>query len=193
MQPGTVIAQPGGRSALRSARFTLFAFLNLPAPETVVSKDQDKKFMISFAGVLALLFGITIGIIVLAAVMAPAEDSANAAELKKVAARTAPIGTVITDPALLVKTAAVAREPWTAEQTYTQVCAACHDAGVLQAPVLTDKAAWTARKAAAGGLDGLSASAIKGKNSMPARGGKADLSDDEIKAAVELMLQRAGA
>ncbi len=158
-----------------------------------MSKDQDKKFMISFAGVLALLFGITIGIIVLAVIMTPSHDSSNAAELKKVAARTAPIGTVITDPALLVKTVAVAREPWTADQVYTQVCSACHGAGVLAAPMLTDKAAWTTRKGAAGGLDGLTTSAIKGKNSMPARGGKADLSDDEIKAAVELMLQRAGA
>lgn len=157
-----------------------------------MSKDQDKKFMISFAGVLALLFGITIGIIVLAVIMTPSHDNSNAAELKKVAARTAPIGIVVTDPAALVKTAAVAREPWTAEQVYTQVCAACHDAGVLEAPKPSDKAAWSTRKAAAGGLDGLTASAIKGKNSMPARGGKADLSDDEIKAAVELMLQRAG-
>lgn len=157
-----------------------------------MSKDQDKKFMISFAGVLALLFGITIGIIVLAVLMTPNTDTSGAAELKKVEARTAPIGTAITDPALLVKTATVAREPWGAEQVYTQVCAACHDAGVLEAPKPTDKAAWTTRAAAAGGLDGLTASAIKGKNSMPARGGKADLSDDEIKAAVELMLQRAG-
>ncbi len=170
-----------------------FAFTHLPAPETVVSKDQDKKFMISFAGVLALLFGITFGIIVLAMIMAPKHDNASEVEQKKVAARTAPLGTVVTDPALLVKTAAVAaREPWTGEQVYTQVCSVCHDAGVLAAPMLTDKAAWTTRKGAAGGADGLTASAIKGKNSMPARGGKADLSDDEIKAAVELMLQRAG-
>ena len=158
-----------------------------------MSKDQDKKFMISFAGVLALLFGITFGIIVLALVMAPKHDTASVAEAAKVAARTAPLGSVVTDPALLaVSTAAAAREPWTAEQVYTQVCAACHDAGVLAAPMPTDKAAWSTRKAAAGGLDGLAASAIKGKNSMPARGGKADLSDDEIKAAVGLMLQKAG-
>jgi cytochrome c5 len=56
-----------------------------------------------------------------------------------------------------------------------------------------DKAAWSARKSAAGGADGLAASAIKGKNSMPARGGNADLSDDEIKATVGLMLQKSGA
>ena len=157
-----------------------------------MSKDQDKKFMISFAGVLALLFAITIGIVVLAMLMTPDHDTASVAEAGKVEARTAPIGTVVTDPAALKTAAAVAREPWNAEQVYTQVCAACHDAGVLEAPKPTDKAAWTTRKGAAGGVDGLVASAIKGKNSMPARGGKADLSDDEVKAAVELMLQKAG-
>ncbi|MDP3293139.1 MAG: c-type cytochrome [Nevskia sp.] len=159
-----------------------------------MSKDQDKKFMISFAGVLALLFGITISIVVLAAIMTPKHETADASELKKVAARTAPIGTVITDPALLVKTkAAVKREPYSGEQVYATVCSACHAGGVLGAPESDDKAAWATRKGAAGGVDGLSASAIKGKNSMPPRGGNADLSDDEVKAAVEHLLKLSGA
>jgi len=163
-------------------------------PETAVSKEQDSKFMISFAGVLALLFGITIGIIVLAHFMTPKHDVAAEAELKKVATRTAPIGAVITDPALLVKvTAKAARAPLAAEQVYATVCSACHDGGLLNAPKSADNAAWSARKAAQGGVDGLTASAIKGKNSMPARGGNPDLSDDEIKSAVELILKKAGA
>jgi len=73
-----------------------------------------------------------------------------------------------------------------------QVCAACHGAGVLGAPKIGDKAAWSARKAAAGGVDGLATSAEKGKNSMPPRGGRADLSDDEVKAAVQEMLKQTG-
>ncbi len=159
-----------------------------------MSKDQDKKFMISFAGVLALLFGITIGIIALAAIMTPKHDTADESEVKKVAARTAPIGTVITDPALLVKAkAAVKREPYSGEQVYTTVCSACHSGGLLGAPKSDDKAGWAARKGAAGGADGLTASAIKGKNSMPPRGGNADLTDDEVKAAVEHLLKLSGA
>lgn len=159
-----------------------------------MSKDQDKKFMISFAGVLALLFGITFGIVVLAAIMTPKHDTADVSEQKKVAARTAPIGTVITDPALLVKAKpAVKREAYSGEQVYATVCGACHESGVLGAPKSSDKAAWASRKGAAGGADGLAASAIKGKNSMPPRGGNADLSDDEIKAAVEHLLKLAGA
>lgn len=159
-----------------------------------MSKDQDKKFMISFAGVLALLFGITFGIVVLAVLMTPSHDTADASEIKKIAARTAPIGAVVTDPALLVKAKAkVARAPMSGDEVYATVCGACHESGVLNAPKSSDKAAWATRKAAAGGVDGLTASAIKGKNSMPPRGGNADLSDDEVKAAVEVLLKRAGA
>ena len=150
--------------------------------------------MISFAGVLALLFGITIGIVTLAVIMTPKHDLASVADQKKVEARTAPIGTVITDPALLVKAkAAVKREPYSGEQVYATVCGACHEGGLLGAPKSSDKAAWAARKGADGGVDGLTASAIKGKNAMPPRGGNADLTDDEIKAAVEHLLKLSGA
>ncbi len=67
---------------------------------------------------------------------------------------------------------------------YTTACAVCHDAGVAGAPKLGDKAGWASR---AGGVDGLTASAIKGKGAMPPRGASAG-SDDEIKAVVAYML-----
>jgi cytochrome c5 len=54
---------------------------------------------------------------------------------------------------------------------YGQVCAACHVAGVANAPKLGDKAAWGPRVAA--GVDALTASAIKGKGAMPPKGGSA--------------------
>lgn len=71
---------------------------------------------------------------------------------------------------------------------YKQTCAACHDAGVSGAPKLGDKAAWAPRLAQ--GQDGLTASAIKGKNAMPAKGGSA-YSDEEMKAVVAFMTQNA--
>ena len=67
----------------------------------------------------------------------------------------------------------------------TQVCAACHLAGVANAPKLGDKAAWAPRLAA--GVDGLTASVIKGKGAMPPKGGSA-ASDGDIKAAVAYMV-----
>ena len=53
------------------------------------------------------------------------------------------------------------------------------------APKLGDKAAWAPRLTL--GVDGLTASAIKGKNAMPPKGGST-ASDADIKATVEYML-----
>ncbi len=66
-------------------------------------------------------------------------------------------------------------------------CQACHGTGLLNSPKIGDKDAWNARLDAAGGVDGLVKSAIAGKGAMPARGGNAALSDEEIKAAIEYM------
>ncbi len=71
------------------------------------------------------------------------------------------------------------------EALYKQACTACHAAGVAGAPKSGDKAAWAPRVGL--GVDALTASVIKGKGIMPARGGSAG-SDAEIKAAVEYML-----
>ena len=73
-----------------------------------------------------------------------------------------------------------------AEELYT-ACAACHDAGVLNAPKLSDKASWGARLSK--DVDALYASAINGIGAMPAKGGRADFSDDEIKLVVDYMLE----
>ena len=71
------------------------------------------------------------------------------------------------------------------EALYKQACTVCHAAGVAGAPKFGDKAAWAPRVAL--GLDGLTASAIKGKNAMPPKGGST-ASDADIKAAVQYML-----
>lgn len=71
------------------------------------------------------------------------------------------------------------------EALYKQTCAVCHAAGVAGAPKIGDKAAWAARLTL--GVDGLTASAIKGKNAMPPKGGSS-ASEADIKAAVEYMV-----
>ena len=68
---------------------------------------------------------------------------------------------------------------------YAQACAVCHATGVANAPKLGDKAAWAPRLAV--GVDGLTASAIKGKGAMPPKGGTA-APDAEIKAVVAYMV-----
>lgn len=69
---------------------------------------------------------------------------------------------------------------------YNTVCAGCHGAGVLGAPKFGDKAAWAPRIAQ--GIATLNNHAINGIRGMPARGGAASLSDDEVKAGVEYMV-----
>lgn len=69
---------------------------------------------------------------------------------------------------------------------YDKTCVACHASGVANAPKLGDKAAWAPRIAA--GRDALVASVVKGKGAMPPKAGAANLSDDDIKAAVDYMV-----
>lgn len=71
---------------------------------------------------------------------------------------------------------------------YNSVCGACHNTGVAGAPKIDDKAAWAPRIAT--GVEALYNSALNGKNAMPARGGAATLSDDEIKGTVDYMLSQ---
>jgi cytochrome c5 len=72
-----------------------------------------------------------------------------------------------------------------AKALYEGACAACHTSGAAGAPKFGDKGAWSARVGQ--GLDGLTASAIKGKNGMPANGGTS-YSEAEMKAVVGYML-----
>jgi len=72
------------------------------------------------------------------------------------------------------------------KKLYDTACMACHAAGVAGAPKLGDKATWAPRTKA--GIDGLTASVIKGKGAMPPKGAAAAASDADIRAAVEYML-----
>jgi cytochrome c5 len=69
---------------------------------------------------------------------------------------------------------------------YNAICKACHEAGIAGAPKTGDKAAWATRIAS--GNAALLKSASIGKNAMPARGGATDLSDSELKAAVDYLI-----
>lgn len=75
------------------------------------------------------------------------------------------------------------------EQLFNSVCQACHAAGVAGAPKTGDKSAWKARIAQ--GIDTLYASAINGKNAMPAKGGAMNSPDEDIRAAVDIMVSKA--
>ena len=101
------------------------------------------------------------------------------------AAEAAPTAAPAAAPVAAAPAAAAVPVAGAGEALYKQACSVCHAAGVAGAPKFGDKAAWAARVGL--GLDGLTASAIKGKNAMPPKGGST-ASDADIKAAVEYML-----
>ena len=72
---------------------------------------------------------------------------------------------------------------------YEGVCHTCHTAGLLGAPKLGDKGAWSARIGK--GTATLHQHAIQGFNAMPAKGGNADLLDVEVTNAVDYMVSQA--
>jgi cytochrome c5 len=113
-----------------------------------------------------------------------ADPSALAPEA--VAQRIQPVGRVEFGAA-----GAAASGPRSGEDVVKSACAACHQAGVANAPKIGDKAAWALRIKT--GLNGMLAVAIKGKGAMPPRGGVADLSDFELARAIVFMANQSGA
>ncbi len=85
--------------------------------------------------------------------------------------------------------AADPNKPREGKVIYEGVCHTCHTAGLLGAPKLGDKGAWSARIGK--GTATLHQHAIQGFNAMPAKGGNADLLDVEVTNAVDYMVSQA--
>lgn len=73
----------------------------------------------------------------------------------------------------------------TGQQIVKAQCSKCHEKGVGGAPKIGDRAAWTPRLK--DGMESAVRSAIRGHGGMPARGGLADLTDNEVRAAITYM------
>lgn len=104
------------------------------------------------------------------------------------AERIKPVGSVCVDGEECGSaTAAVATGPRSGEEVYGAACMACHSSGVMGAPIVGKAADWKARMPK--GEATLVKHAIGGFNAMPAKGGCASCSDEEITAAVEHMIK----
>ena len=71
------------------------------------------------------------------------------------------------------------------KQVVDEQCSKCHAKGTGGAPKIGDRDAWIPRLKQ--GMDALVSSAIRGHGGMPARGNKADLTDGEIRNAIQYM------
>ena len=83
---------------------------------------------------------------------------------------------------------AAAAGPRTGKQIYDAACVACHTSGVLGAPKLQVAADWQPRLDEKG-FDQVWKNAVNGINAMPAMGTCGDCTEDDIKVAIEYMIE----
>lgn len=165
-----------------------------------MSASHDRTFFDTFMLVLGILLGVTIGLIILARVIAGNTSLLHKKEdpvyQQEVASRIEPVARVAVagqDNTALSPAAAepvVAAEDLPGETVYNQACVACHGAGIAGAPKLGDTAAWAARIAQ--GADTLRTHALQGFQGkagyMPPKGGRTDLSDQSVINAVDYIV-----
>jgi cytochrome c5 len=166
--------------------------------------SRDQKFFDLYSLVIGILAAVALGLFVLAMEMTERTQEVytrDTAEYQAaVAGRIKPVGEVYLpgeERHAAAPTVEVVAEPepvatvMTGPQVYNSACNACHGAGVGGAPVTGDTAAWTARIAQ--GIDVLYDHAINGFDGdavtpMLAKGGRMDLSDEEVQSAVDYMV-----
>ncbi len=169
-------------------------------------RNYDLEFLKRFSMVIGFLALVTVGLMIGAYFLStaiPPEVSPVAA--RQTQARIAPVGAVYagsTGAAAQAAAAAAAAAAQAAQGAYggtldgktiyDQLCTACHTAGVGKAPML-NAAGFGARLAK--GKDTLYKHAIEGFNGpdggvMPPKGGNAGLSEAQIHATVDWMLDQ---
>ena len=121
-------------------------------------------------------------------------NSSDAYTEDKILERIAPIGSIRTEPVMAdsstnEKNVNITKVALSGEEVYANRCAACHEAGVLNAPKIGDTAAWAPRISQ--GLDTLLYSVLNGKGAMASQKGPLN-SDEELKAAVIYLTNKSG-
>lgn len=179
--------------------------------------SQDQSFFNTFMVVIGVMIGIAVILIITARTVAGNNQLAwvqtDPVYAASVDERIAPVGRVVIAGAEPLAEAATSESSDAAptgetadtapasaapaevakvvdgEQVYNTTCMACHTSGAAGAPKLGDAGVWKARIAQ--GADTLHKHAIEGFQGaagfMPAKGGRADLSDAEVSAAVDFM------
>ena len=169
--------------------------------------NRDQKFFDMYSLVLGVLGAIALAILVLAMKISDLTQGVYTRDTEEyraaVAERIRPVGEVYlpgeeTTADAPVVAEAEQPEPVETEmsgpQTYNDACLVCHGSGVGGAPIVGDAAAWVSRIEQ--GADTLYLHAIEGYTGeagyMPAKGARMDLSDAEVRAAVDYMVAESG-
>lgn len=166
--------------------------------------SRDQKFFDLYSLVIGVLAAFALAILVLALKMSDLTQGVYTRDADEyqaaVGERIRPFGQVYLpgeEHMAEAPTVTVAEEPepvattMTGPQVYNSACIACHGTGVGGAPIVGDTGSWAPRIAQ--GADTLHDHAINGFDGeavtpMLAKGGRMDLSDQEIMDAVDYMI-----
>lgn len=168
-----------------------------------MSKEQDAVFFRTFALVILGLVVFTVVVLLAARSVGQKQDIPRGPDTAE-AQRIQPVGQVRlegeADPTAAPGDAepaaptVAAADDEVGKRIYDSACMICHDAGVAGAPKTGDEDGWAPRLTQ--GMDTLYKHAIEGfageAGVMPPKGGRPDLSDDEVKAAVDYMVVKSG-
>jgi len=171
-----------------------------------VSVAHDRKFRDLFSLIIGILVGVVAGIYFLAIYVANRGRTERLLQdpqyRRLVAERIAPPAKVAVagqDNTALAIVPSISAEPAgtavtmpaSGAEVYQQVCVACHGQGIGGAPRAGDAAAWGGRVAK--GKSTLYQHAIEGFKGeaglMPPKGGRTDIPDELIRAAVDHMIE----
>ncbi len=161
-----------------------------------MEEQTDKVFIKNFSKVIAGLILVTFVFTFIAnSFKTPVDDSQKAARIQRIEKRIKPVAAAYTDTKAVAAAEQASPSEGNAsaapfdgstdgEVIFKNVCSACHATGALGAPKPgSPEMAKRSKK----GLDALFQSATNGLNQMPPRGGRPDLTDAQIKAAIEFM------
>lgn len=149
-------------------------------------------------------FGFSIGVAIVVAVLVLGINALVGSALKgsattdmgdaAIAERIKPVAQLNTGAPIVPEAPAAAAAPVAAaggarsgQDIYQSTCFACHGTGAAGAPKFGDTAAWAPRISQ--GMDTLLSNAINGLRAMPPRGTCGNCSDDDLKAAIEYMVE----
>jgi cytochrome c5 len=181
-----------------------------------VVEKRDQQFFDAFMLLVGIFVGIIVGVILLGDLVGDGESAEAGGAHSMIEERIQPLGQVAVtgDPAPAPAPVAVAQVPaisaapaaaapagaaapaaMAGSAVYEQACALCHvPPGLAGAPAFGDAASWAPRIAQGPAL--LAEHVINGYQGstgvMPPKGGRVDLSDDDVLAAMQYMLDAVG-
>lgn len=164
--------------------------------------NRDQKFFDMYSLVIGVLALFALAILVGASFLSDTTQVRSDEYMAAIVERISPVGQVYlpgeeTNAGKPQVQEAAPAEPvatvMSGPQVYNEACLMCHGSGIGGAPTLTDKESWAPRIAQ--GNETLYQHAIEGYTGesgfMPPKGARMDLSDDEVRGAVDYMAETA--